>query len=191
MLSFSLPRVTAVRHVGAHTLWLQFSDGLEGEVDLRTQLDDLSGPVLSPLRDERLFSRVRIDEGALAWPNGADWAPESLHRLLSASKGDASRGNDAESWEQLRQRGDMPEISRFYGIVITMYYVEHARSHFHARFGGQSISIEIDGDGLNGSFPPHRLPLLYEWRDAHREELLANWERLRRHERPVAIAPLD
>ena len=191
MLSFSLPRVTAVRHVRAQTLWLRFSDGLEGEIDLTSRLVDLTGPVLSPLRDERLFSRVRLDAGALAWPNGADWAPESLHRLVAATKKDTPRANDAELWDELRQRTGMPEISRSYGIVITMYYVDHARPHFHARFGGQAISMEIDDDGLSGSFRRHRLALLYEWRDAHRDELRANWERLRRGQSPVAIAPLD
>ena len=191
MLSFSLPRVTAVRHVRAHTLWLQFSDGLEGEIDLASHFEELSGPVLAPLRDERLFSRVRVDAGALAWPNGADWAPEALHRLLAATKRDDRRANDAELWGELRQRTGMPEISRFYGIVITMYYIDHARPHFHARFGEHSISMEIDGDGLSGSCPPHRLPLLFEWRDAHRDELLTNWERLRQGQAPIAIAPLE
>jgi hypothetical protein len=191
MLSFSLPRVTAVRHIRAHTLWLRFSDGLEGEIDFGSHLVDLTGPVLSPLRDERLFSRVRLDAGALAWPNGADWAPESLHRLVAATKKDVPRANDSELWYELRQRTGMPEISRFYGIVITMYFVDHARPHFHARFGGQAISMEIDDDGLSGSFPHHRLALLYEWRDAHRDELRANWERLRQGQSPVSIAPLD
>jgi len=191
MASFSLPRVTAVRHVRAHTLWLRFSDGLEGEIDLTSRFDDLAGPVLAPLRDERLFSRVRIDAGTLAWPNGADWAPEALHELLAATKRDDRRANDAELWRELRQRSGMPEISRFYGIVITMYYVDHARPHFHARFGEHAISLEIDGDGLSGSFPPHRLPLLFEWRDAHRKELLTNWERLQQRQAPNAIAPLE
>jgi hypothetical protein len=191
MLSLSLPRVTAVGHVRGHTLWLRFADGLEGEIDLTLALEDLAGPVLSPLRDEQLFSRVRLGEGALAWPNGADWAPESLHRLVAATKKDPPRANDAELWDGLRQRGGIPEISRFYGIVITVSYVDHARPHFHARFGEQSISMEIEGDGLSGSFPPHRLPLLYEWRDAHRGELVANWKRLREGYAPVAIAPLE
>jgi len=191
MLSFSLPRITGVRHVRAHTLWLQFNDGLEGEIDLASQFDDLAGPVLAPLRDERLFSRVRIDAGALAWPNGADWAPEALHGLLAATKGDHRRANDADLWGERRQRTGMPEISRFYGIIITMYYVYHARPHFHARFGEHSISMEIDGDGLSGSFPPHRLPLLFAWRDEHRKELRSNWERLRQSQPPIAIAPLE
>jgi len=190
VLSFSLPRVTAVRHVRAHTLWIQFSDGLEGEIDLAPDIEKLSGPVLTPLRDERLFSRVRVDAGALAWPNGADWAPELLHELLGEAKRGASEANDDESWSSLRQRAGMPEISRFYGIVITMYYVDHARPHFHARFGEYSISIEVGGDGLNGSFPPNRLPLVFEWRLAHRDELLANWERLRLRQQPLPIAPL-
>ena len=88
-------------------------------------------------------------------------------------------------------RAEMPEISRFFGIVITMYYDDHARPHFHARFGGQAIAIEIDGDGVSGSFPPHRLTLLFEWRDRHREELRANWNRLRAGEAPLPISPLE
>jgi len=185
-----LPEIVAVRHVHAHVLWLRFSDGLEGEVDLSSPLAELQGPALTPLRDERLFARVRLDSGALAWPNGADWAPESLHRLVAATKGEGLHPNDAESWRTLRQRAGMPEISRFFGIVITMYFVDHARPHFHARFGEHFISMEIEGDGLSGSFPPHRLPLLFEWRDAHRSELLANWERLRQGQAAIPIEPL-
>jgi hypothetical protein len=71
-----------------------------------------------------------------------------------------------------------------------MFYLDHARPHFHARCGGDSIAVEIDGDGVRGSFPPNRLPLLFEWRDLHRRELRENWERLQRGEPAVAIAPL-
>ena len=53
--------------------------------------------------------------------------------------------------------------------------------------------MEIDGDGIRGSFPPppNRLPLLFEWRELHRAELRENWQRLRRGESPLAIAPLE
>jgi Domain of unknown function (DUF4160)/Protein of unknown function (DUF2442) len=191
MLGFSPPRVLSVRHVRGHVLRLRFSDGLEGEVNFAPRLAELDGPMLAPLHDATLFARVRVVSGSLAWPNGADWSPESLHGLVAAAKGTEAESNDAESWATLRQREGVPEISRFYGIVISMYYVDQARPHFHARYGGQSISMEIEGDGLSGSFPPHRLSLLYEWRDANRGELLANWERMRRGERPLAIAPLE
>jgi hypothetical protein len=62
-------------------LFVEFSDGVSGEVDLSTRL---FGPMFEPLRDEALFRLVRIDEfGAPCWPNGADLAPDALHRMLS------------------------------------------------------------------------------------------------------------
>jgi hypothetical protein len=71
-----------------------------------------------------------------------------------------------------------------------MFYSGHARPHFHAEYGEYAISIEIDGDGIHGRFPPARLPMLFEWRDSHRAELRENWERLRRGEAAVPILPL-
>jgi hypothetical protein len=57
-----------------------FSDGLTGELDLR---DALTGPMLEPLHDPAYFARVRLDEyGAPVWPNGVDFAPDSLHDRL-------------------------------------------------------------------------------------------------------------
>jgi len=73
----------------------------------------------------------------------------------------------------------VPEIGRFFGIVIRIFYAEHARPQFHAQYGEHSIAVEITGDGVSGQFPPRRISLLYEWRDLHREELLENWNRLR------------
>ena len=73
--------ITAVRHVGAYVLWLRFSDGAEGEVDLGPEL---AGEVFEPLRDPALFTQVRVDPEVrtIAWPNGADLAPEFLKDLL-------------------------------------------------------------------------------------------------------------
>lgn len=67
---FDFPRVTAVRPMDGYRLWLQFSDGVEGHVDLRDALD---GPVFEPLRDVAYFGHVRLDPPfTIAWPNGAD-----------------------------------------------------------------------------------------------------------------------
>jgi hypothetical protein len=68
---------------GEYRLWLQFNDGAEGEVDLR---EHLIGPVFEPLRDPVAFAAVRVDPEirTIAWPNGADFAPEFLHGLLSS-----------------------------------------------------------------------------------------------------------
>ncbi len=73
--------VVAVRPLGGSTLWLRFSDGAEGEVDLGAELD---GPVFGPLRDPALFAQAGIDPElrTVAWPNGADLAPEFLRGVL-------------------------------------------------------------------------------------------------------------
>ena len=189
MVRFDLPHVLAVRHVRDHVLWLRFSDGLEGTVDLAPRLD--RGGVLSALRDVSLFSLARVEGETIVWPNGADWAPDSLHALVAATMRGVPQSNDAVPFGTRPHPVGVPEIARFFGIVITMYYADHARPHFHARCGGDSIAMEIDGDGLTGSFPRHRLALLYEWRELHRDALRANWERLRGGLEPRAIPPLE
>jgi hypothetical protein len=85
----------------------------------------------------------------------------------------------------------MPEISRFLGIVIGMFYNEHGVAHFHAVYGGQKVSIEIESGRVHGRFPPRALQLVHEWAAMHRDELLANWERARRGELLQPIAPLE
>ena len=73
--------VTAVRVLHDHVLWLRFSDGAEGEVDLTAEL---TGEVFEPLRDPAVFARVTVhpELRTVVWPNGADFAPEFLHSLL-------------------------------------------------------------------------------------------------------------
>lgn len=75
--------VSEVQYRGGHRLWLRFNDGAEGEVDLSQHL---SGSVFEPLRDLALFAAVRLDAEirTIAWPNGADLAPEYLHTLLGS-----------------------------------------------------------------------------------------------------------
>jgi len=79
-----LPRIVAARCERAYLIWLRFSDGLEGEVDLS---GDLEGPMFEPLRDPTVFGRVRLDPTlhTLVWPNGADLAPEFLRARLLAT----------------------------------------------------------------------------------------------------------
>ena len=75
-------RILAAEHRGSHRLFLAFSDGTRGEVDVRPLLDD--GPVFGPLRDPEFFGRAELDAvcGTVTWPNGADFAPESLRALV-------------------------------------------------------------------------------------------------------------
>ena len=85
----------------------------------------------------------------------------------------------------------MPEISRFLGIVIAMYYRDHAPAHFHAIYGDFEITVEVASGRVNGDFPKRALAHVLEWRGLHRQELLDTWT-LARASRPLArIEPLE
>jgi len=71
--------VVEARYVRDHVVWLRFRDGLAGELDL---LPHLRGPVFEPLMDPVVFRGFRLDFDTIAWPNGADFAPEFLHELV-------------------------------------------------------------------------------------------------------------
>ncbi len=90
--------------------------------------------------------------------------------------------------------GPVPRISAFYGIVVWMYYdeIHHlGRAHFHASYGGNEASIDVDSlDVLAGGLPPRALRLVVEWAREHQAELSDNWELARRNEPLRAVAPL-
>lgn len=87
----SIVRLTHARYEAQYRVWLRFSDGLEGTVDLE---GELHGEMFEPLRDLATFARVRLDPAihTLVWSNGADLAPEHLHDLLLATKPTALTG---------------------------------------------------------------------------------------------------
>lgn len=76
-----LPAVVRAEHRGEFKIRLVFNDGVDGTVDFS---DWLSGPVFEPLKDPAYFARFFIDGGTVAWPNGADIAPETLHERAKA-----------------------------------------------------------------------------------------------------------
>ena len=85
----------------------------------------------------------------------------------------------------------MPEISRFLGIVIAMYFKDHGPPHFHAKYGGQRATFSIaDLRLIDGKLPPRVVSLVLEWAFQHREELLENWKRAERREDLREIEPL-
>ena len=84
----------------------------------------------------------------------------------------------------------MPEISRFYGIIIYMYMSEHNPSHFHVWYEDYKAIITITDGVVTGSLPRRALNLVYEWLDLHKDELLDNWRRLSNYESPMKIEPL-
>jgi Protein of unknown function (DUF2442) len=67
--------VSAVEYLGEYRLWLRFSNGVEGVVDLESEL---YGEIFQPLRDKTLFQQVYLTSRTVEWPNGADFAPEFL-----------------------------------------------------------------------------------------------------------------
>jgi hypothetical protein len=86
----------------------------------------------------------------------------------------------------------MPEISRFFGIVIRMYFLDHPPPHFHARYGGDKARIAIGSlDLLDSSLPPRVLAMVIEWAKLHQAEPLTDWGRLQAGKPPQHIAPLE
>ena len=71
----------------------------------------------------------------------------------------------------------MPEVSRFYGIVIGMYNEDHNPPHFHVRYNDYRAVIDIQTGDVEGRLPRRVLNMVYEWLDLHKDELMANWER--------------
>lgn len=85
----------------------------------------------------------------------------------------------------------MPRLSAFYGIVIYMYWRDHAPPHFHAEYGDHEVLIVIDdGSVFAGSLPPRALRMVREWRQLHVDELQQAWQRASRRENPGTIKPL-
>ena len=74
---WDINEVTALEYRHDYVYRVTFDDGLEAEVDLARYLD--GGPIFAPLKDVALFRQARIEGGTIAWPNGADIAPETLY----------------------------------------------------------------------------------------------------------------
>ena len=85
----------------------------------------------------------------------------------------------------------MPIISRFLGILIAMYWDDHNPPHFHAKYGGYEITVDIHTGVVEGRFPKRALRHVLEWYEIHKEALFENWELCRRQEAPKPINPLE
>jgi hypothetical protein len=86
----------------------------------------------------------------------------------------------------------VPEVSRFFGIRIFLYYRDHAPPHFHAEYQGVEAKILIaDGEPLEGHPPARQMALVRRWARESRNGFLENWGRARREEPLLAIAPLE
>lgn len=85
----------------------------------------------------------------------------------------------------------MPELSRFYGIIIRMYFDDHPPAHFHAEYAGNEAIVSIDTLAvIAGDLPPRAQGLVTEWAALHQTELREAWQRARNLESVGKIAPL-
>ena len=86
----------------------------------------------------------------------------------------------------------MPELSRFFGIIIRMFYSDHEPAHFHAVYGEHEALIEIDTLLVMRGFIPRRaLALVLEWAALHRDDLRSDWQRACAGDLLTPIEPLD
>jgi len=85
----------------------------------------------------------------------------------------------------------MPELSRFYGIVIKMYYNDHNPPHFHAEYGSDQMVVDANTLAvIGGRVPPRATGLVMEWAAQHQGELLHAWQQARSMEPIDRIDPL-
>jgi hypothetical protein len=85
----------------------------------------------------------------------------------------------------------MPTISTFYGIIIRMFYDEHAPPHFHAQYGEFKAVIAIQTlEPMEGKLPRRALELILDWAELHQAELMENWNLCQKHMQPFHIDPL-
>lgn len=86
----------------------------------------------------------------------------------------------------------MPRVSEFFGIVISMFYKDHAPPHFHAIYAQSEAAIGIDPiQVLRGQLPRRVLSLVFEWAAMYQAELRQNWELAREHKPLQRIPPLE
>ncbi len=86
----------------------------------------------------------------------------------------------------------MPEISRFFGIIIRMYFDDHNPPHFHAIYGSEEMLVGIDPIMiLEGSMKRRAISMVLEWAAVHQYELMRNWKLLHNDSAAEKIEPLD
>ena len=85
----------------------------------------------------------------------------------------------------------MPRISEFFGIIVAMYYNDHAPPHFHAIYAEHQVTLNIETlEILEGSLPRRALSMVLEWAEEHRQELRNNWDLARQNLPLERVAPL-
>lgn len=85
----------------------------------------------------------------------------------------------------------MPTLSTFYGILIQMFWNDHAPPHFHALYAEHEALIDIQTlQVLEGALPRRAMALVLEWAQEHRNDLMEDWDLCARMQSPKKIPPL-
>jgi hypothetical protein len=206
--------VTRVTVLPGYRLFVRFIDGTEGEVDMSAQVNSPDGGVFAELADPEAFSKAFNDDGHVAWPAGQDLAPDAMHDELSVNgrwilgpfpahepfaldwqptrRGDEDPNTLSFKSGLLDSEESMPEISRFFGIVILMHFNEHAPPHFHARYGSSKCSVDLQTFRvMAGHLPRRAMAMTLEWAAEHRRELMEDWELCATGQTLRRIPPLE
>lgn len=85
----------------------------------------------------------------------------------------------------------MPVISRFFGIVIYMYWRDHTPAHFHAKYQDQEIVVNVETGEITGQMGRKAISLIQEWRELHIAELTENWRLAQNKKELHRIEPLE
>ena len=85
----------------------------------------------------------------------------------------------------------MPIISRFFGIVVFIFWRDHAPPHFHANYQDSEVTIDIETGEVTGQMSSRALRMLEEWRQMHKDELLADWRLAEAKQSLKKIEPLE
>lgn len=84
----------------------------------------------------------------------------------------------------------MPEISRFYGLIIYMNFKDHAPPHFHVWYGDYKAIVTIKDGIVKGEMPKRALKMIFDWLEIHQTELIIDWEQAQNGEPLNKIEPL-
>jgi len=185
-----------------HVVTVQFSDGHRRDIDFRRFL---KGRMFGELRAPARFRELKVQDGAVAWPNGADICPDVLYydlplagepqtpasalrlrRFLGSPVRNPGPASDARNFTQ------DSIICWFLGVKISMIYERKVLPQFHASYAefGGSFGIASLRE-LKSDLPSRVAGFVREWASLHRKELSANWTRSRRGLPLKPIAPLD
>ncbi len=86
----------------------------------------------------------------------------------------------------------MPEICRFFGIIIKLNFNDHNPPHFHARYGDKSGIFDIqENEMLEGDLPKTAIKLIKKWVSVHQIELMENWKLIKLSQNPINLTPLE